>query len=180
MKLRKINAVFSLLTSILFLDHAMFLAVWMLSRCSIEKNADKMPRILVLVTAIHAGLSIALAIRGRKGAEKSKCKAYPKMNISTYVQRITGILMILLLGLHIAGAVNHYQPKMLHAVLQPLFFAVSLAHISVSTGKAMITLGIGNAKAVKAVDRIMKALCALTLAAAVIGFYLCLFMGVAR
>lgn len=180
MKLQKINAVLGLLTSILFLDHAIFFSIWMLSRCSIEKNADMMPYILVAAAAIHAGLSIVLAIRGHKGANKRKCKAYPKMNIPTYVQRITAILMILLLGLHLAGAKNHFQPKMLHAVLHPLFFALCLAHVSISISKAMITLGIGNAKAVKFIDRIMRILCVVTFAAAVVGFYLCLFVGVAR
>ena len=180
MRLRKINAGLSLLTSVLFLDHAIFLSVWMLSRCSIEKSAENMPWVLAAVAAAHAALSILLAILGHKGAEKRKCKTYPKMNIPTYVQRASGILMILLIGLHIAGAANHFQPKMLHAILHPLFFAVSLAHIAVSTGKAMITLGIGNARAVKIIDLIMKILCVVIFAAAVIGFYLCLFVGVAR
>lgn len=180
MRLRKINAGLSLLTSILFLDHAIFLSVWMLSRCSIEKSAENMPRVLAVVAAAHAALSILLAFLGHKGAEKRRCKAYPKMNISTNVQRASGILMILLFGMHVAGAANHFQPKMLHAILHPLFFALSLAHIAVSSGKAMITLGIGNARAVRVVDIIMKILCVVTFAAAVIGFYLCLFVGVAR
>ena len=180
MRLRKINAVLSLLTSILFLDHAIFLSVWMLSRCSIEKSADMMPWVLAAVTAAHAGLSILFAFLGHKGAEKRKCKEYPKMNIPTNLQRATGMMMILLFGLHIAGAANHFQPKMLHAVLHPVFFGLSLAHIAVSTSKAMITLGIGNAKTVKIVDIIMRVLCVVIFAAAVIGFYLCLFVGVAR
>ena len=180
MKLRKINACLSIITSVLFLDHTIFLSVWMLSRCSIEKKADMMPWVLLAVTVIHAVLSIVLAILGHKGAEKRKCKEYPKMNIPTYVQRITGILMLLLLGLHIAGAGNHYKPKIFHAIMQPLFFAAALAHISVSTSKAMITLGIGNAKVVKIVDIIMRIICVVAFVAAVAGFYLCLFVGVAR
>ena len=49
MILRKINAVLSLFTTVLLMDHAIFLSVWMLSRCSIEKSADFMPRILVFL-----------------------------------------------------------------------------------------------------------------------------------
>ena len=180
MILRKINAGLSLLTTLLFLDHACFFSVWMLSRCSIEKSADNMPFVLLAVAAVHAVLSILLGVLGHKGAEKVKCKAYPSLNIPTYVQRITGILMIILTVLHLAGAANHFQPKMLHAILHPLYFALCLAHISVSVSKAMITLGIGNAKAVKAVDVIMKLLCIVIFAAAVTGFYMCLFLGVAR
>lgn len=180
MLLRKINATLSLLTTVLLLDHAIFLSVWMLSRCSIAKAENFMPWVLAGLMAIHAIISIVLAILGHKGVEKRKCKEYPKLNVSTMIQRMSGIFMLLLLGLHIAGAANHFQPKILHAVLHPLFFAVALAHVAVSTSKALITLGIGNAKVVKIVDVIIKVLCVGTFIAGVIGFYLCLFVGVAR
>ena len=61
MILRKINAWLSLLTTLLFLDHAIFHAVWMLSKGTIEKSADSMPRILFAVMMIHAIVSIVLA-----------------------------------------------------------------------------------------------------------------------
>ena len=61
-----------------------------------------------------------------------------------------------------------------------MFFITVLAHVSVSTSKALITLGVGNAKVVKIVDIVMRLLCAVTLIAGVIGFYLCLFVGVAK
>lgn len=180
MLLRKINAGLSLLTTVLLLDHAMFLSVWMLSRCSIEKSANTLPRFMMVAMVIHGALSIVLAILGHKGAKKVKVNTYSKLNIQTNIQRATGILMLLLIGLHIAGAMNHFQPKMLHAALHPVFFAVALAHIAVSTSKSLITLGIGNAKLIKIVDVVMKAICITTFIAAVVGFYLCLFVGVAR
>ena len=96
------------------------------------------------------------------------------------MQRASGILMILLLAVHILGANNYYKPKALHAVLHPLFFAIVLAHVAVSVSKAMITLGIGNAKVIKTVNVIVKVICIATFIACVIGFYLCLFMGVAK
>ena len=180
MILRKVNAWLSLLTAILFLDHAIFLSVWMLSRCSINKSTDALPYVLMALMALHALISIVLAILGHRGAAKVKYKSYPKMNIPTMVQRISGLLILLMMGLHLAGAANYYHPKMLHAILHPLFFALSLAHISVSVGRAMISLGIGSAKAVRAVDTVMIILCGTTLVAAVVGFYLCLFMGVVK
>ena len=180
MILRKINAGLSLVTTVLFLNHAISLSIWMLYRCGIQKSPVNMPKALMVVTVLHAVLSILLAILGHKGAEKRKCKSYPKMNSSNIMQRVTGIGMLLLLGLHIAGAATHFQPKILHAVMHPVFFAVAFVHIAVSVSKAMITLGIGNAKAVKIVDIIMKILCAVTWIASVIGFYRCLFLGVAR
>ena len=40
--------------------------------------------------------------------------------------------------------------------------------------------GIGNAKTVKIVNVVMRTLCVVTFVACVIGFYLCLFLGVKR
>ena len=180
MILRKINAGLSLVTTVLFFNHAISLTVWMLYRCGIEKSVVNMPKALMVTTALHAILSILLAVLGHKGAEKRKCNAYPQLNISTIVQRATGIGMLLLLGLHIAGVANHFQPKILHTIMHPLFFGVCSMHIAVSVSKAMITLGIGNAKAVKIVDITIKILCAVTWILSVIGFYRCLFLGVAR
>jgi hypothetical protein len=47
-----------------------------------------------------------------------------------------------------------------------------MAHIAVSVSKAFITLGIGNAKFIKGVDISTKAICAITLVADIVGFYL--------
>lgn len=177
--IRKINAVCALITTVLLLDHATFFSIWMLSRCSIAKSGDVFPWVLVTVMAVHVILSIILVISTRKDAKNKKHKEYYKLNIETYVQRITGFLIILLIGLHIAGAANYYQPKMLHAVLHPLFFAAALAHVSVSAGRALITLGIGNARAIRIINVAIKALCCAIFVAGVIGFYICLFVGVA-
>lgn len=180
MILRKINAGLSLLTTVMLMGHAIFNAVWMLSRGGITKNANSMPWILFVLMLLHAIISIAFAILGHKGAEKRKTKSYPEMNKATIIQRASGILLILFTIFHIAGAANHFQPKILHAILHPLFFAVALAHCAVSGDKAFITLGIGNAKFIRAVNVATKIICCATLVAGVIGFYMCLFMGVAR
>ena len=177
---RKLNAGLSLLTSVMLLYHAIFLSVWMLSRCSIAKSESFMPWVLMGLMVIHALICIDQAISAHSGTEKRKVKSYPKMNVSTNIQRASGMLMLLLLVVHITGAANYYQPKMLHAVLHPLFFAVVLVHVAVSVSKSLITLGIGNARVVKIVDIVVKVLCGATLIAGVTGFYLCLFVGVAK
>ena len=128
MALRKINAVLSLLCTVLLMDHAIFHAVWMLSKGSVEKSANNMPRILFGLMLAHAIVSILLGILGHKGAEKRKCNGYFKLNVPTYVQRISGILLILFTVLQIAGTVGNLQPPpFVHAVLPPLFFAMALA-----------------------------------------------------
>ena len=173
MILRKINAVISLLTTFMIMDHAIFHAVWMLSMGSVEKTADSMPWILCVLMGLHAIISIALAFLGHKGAEKRKCNGYPELNRAAYLQRATGILLIIFTFLHVAGTVGiTHPPQIVHAVLPPLFFALTLLHTAISTSKAFITLGIGNAKFIKVADIVMKVLCIVTLIADVTGFYL--------
>ena len=173
MLLRKINAIISLLTTLFLLDHAIFTSVWMLSQGRVEQSAPIAPWILAGLMAVHAFISIYFAIEAHMEGDKRKVKSYPQMNRVTIFQRISGILLIVFTALHIAGASGAIQPPhIVHTILSPLFFLVALAHTAVSTDKAFITLGIGNARFVKAVSVIIKVICAATLIAAVIGFYL--------
>lgn len=176
MLLRKINAGISLLCTLLLLDHAIFHAAWMLSGGSIEKSADSLPWILFLLMMVHAVISIVLAFLGHKGAEKRKCKNYPQLNASTVIQRVSGMVMILLAVQHVLGVNGLWRvPPVVHVVLPPLFFAVALSHMAVSVSKALITLGIGNARFVKTADVIMKVLCGITLIADIVSYYI--FLG---
>ena len=173
MLMRKINAIISLLTTLFLLDHAMFTSVWMLSRGSVAQSAPMVPWILAGLVALHAFISIDLVISSHMEGERRKVKSYPSMNGATIFQRVSGILLIVFTALHIAGASGAMQPpQIVHTIVPPLFFAIALAHAAVSTDKALITLGIGNARFIKAVGVIVKVLCAATLVAATIGFYL--------
>ena len=93
--MRKVNAVISLISTILILVHAIFYSVWMLFRAGFAKMSVFPSRILVVLMMAHAIISIVLAILGHKGADKKKCNNYPEMNKQTYVQRISGVLLIL-------------------------------------------------------------------------------------
>ena len=173
MRLRKINDVLSLITTVFLLDHAIFLGAWMLSMGRIPKNANFLPRIMTGLMVIHAVISIALGILGHKGAEKRKCKGYGSLNRQTYIQRITGMLLIVFTWLHIAGTVGIMTPpQFVHATVPPLFFTLVMVHIAISTNKAFITLGAGSAKSVKALGIAIKVICAVTLVADIVGFYL--------
>ena len=173
MLLRKINAWISLATTVLLLDHAIFNAVWMLSGFAVTKTANSMPWILFRLMLLHAIISIVLAILGHKGVEKRECKSYPKMNKTTIFQRASGVLLIFLTILHVAGTAGGlHPPKIVHAILPPVFFTIALMHAAISTSKAFITLGIGSAKFIKLADIVMKVICGITLIADVIGFYL--------
>lgn len=173
MILRKINAAVGLLSTVFLLIHAVIVAIWTLSRGRIAISAGFMPWILLGLVLIHALISIDLAISAHEDSENRKCKSYPKLNVPTMIQRISGIVLIVFTVLHVAGAAGFMQPPhLVHAILPPLFFGIALTHVAVSTSKAFITLGIGNARFVKTVDIVMKVICGVTLIADIAGFYL--------
>lgn len=173
MLMRKINAGLSLLSAVLLLGHTISKTVCMISQGTIEKNSTFMPWILFGIMLAHAVISIDFVVSVYSENEESKCKAYPKLNVPTIVQRISGIVLIIFAGLHAAGAAGFMQiPKLVNAILHALFFTIAFAHTAVSTSKAFITLGIGNAKFIKAADIVIKVMCAIMLIAALTGFYL--------
>lgn len=172
MLLRKINAVLSLISTLLLLNHAVYIALYIFSNGRILNPLHSAVWGLVGVMALHAFISIDLAISAHMEAGKQKGKSYPKKNISTVLQRISGMLLIPLVALHIAGATGAMTPpKLVHSILPPLFFFVALAHTALSASKALVTLGIGSARFVRVADIVIKVFCALTLIADVVGFY---------
>lgn len=170
---RKINAGLSLLTSFLLLVHAIFNAVRMISLGTIEKGVTFLSWILFGFMLSHATISVGLAVSAHAETEQCKCKFYPHLNISTIIQRITGIVLIVFTVFHVAGAAGFMTPPpIVHAIVPAVFFTIALMHAAVSISKAFITLGIGNAKFVNAVDVVIKVICAATLIASLTGFYL--------
>ena len=179
MLLRKINAVISLIITFMLMNHATAHAIYMISRGSIVPNFNLSPRVLAGLMTVHAVVCIYFGISAQKNAEKGEFNGYPRLNASAFLQRISGILLIIFTALHIAGASGFLTPpQVVHAILPPLFFTLALAHVAVSTSKAFITLGIGNAAFIKVLDIFVKVLCLVTLVASVIGFYLISFAGV--
>ena len=174
MKLRKTNAILSLITTILLLGHAISVASWMLSRGKmIPFGGHKLPQVLIWAAVAHALVSIVLMISTNKGRKKGEGKHYFKLNRATLVQRVSGALMIVFTWLHIAGAMGIMTPpQVVHAIVPPLFFAMVMGHIAVSVSKALVTLGIGNARFIRCTDVVVRVICAITLVADVVGFYL--------
>lgn len=173
MLLRKINAGLSLFSTLFLLEHAVFIALYIFSRGRILNPIPKAGWILSGLVAAHAFISVALAISAHRNGGKQPYKSYPKMNLSTVIQRASGILLLPFIALHVAGATGAMTPpRLIHSIVPPLFFLVALAHTAVSFSKALITLGIGNARFVRVADIVMKLICVLTLVADIVGFYL--------
>ena len=173
MATRKINAALSLLVTLLLLVHAFLNSVWLLPFSETTKPMGFVSWVLAGALVLHVFISIDLAISGHMDGKKGKSKNYPKLNTPTIVQRVTGVLMIIFTGLHVSGASGlTHPPQIVHAILPPLFFTLVFAHVAVSTSKAFITLGIGNAKFIKVADIVTKVVCIFTLISDIVGFYL--------
>ena len=171
---KKVNAVLSLLCTVLVIIHGLYDALWMASRGKMPMLSKPFTIALMVVVIIHIILSIISLIVNSKGKTKEE-KTYVKDNIKTIIQRVTGILMLVLLVFHIIGMQNHLLPHMLHAIVHPVFFLVVYIHTMLSFSKSMITLGIGNAKGIKVMDIIMYIICILLFIVSVVGLYLVMF-----
>ena len=157
----------------MLLDHAIFNAVWMFSKFTLSKTAVPVARVLFVLMLLHAGFCIGFGIASNKGAKISKANSYTKMNVQTIIQRVGGVLLIMFTVLHVLGAMGvMHMPKAVFVIVYPLFFTLALMHVAISGSKAFITLGIGNYKFIRVIDKVIKLICILTLVADVLGFYL--------
>lgn len=172
---RKINAIISLICSLLILTHGTYDAIWMICRGKISTLSIPVPFILVVFLVIHIILSIVTAILASSPKSKEKARMYQKENIKTLIQRASGILIILLLIPHVIGMKQFLNPKILHSIVHPLFFLLVYGHTAISFSKAFITLGIGNAKFIKVIDILSTILCSLIFIASIIGLYLVMY-----
>ena len=173
MIVRKINAVVGLLTTLLLFDHSIFHAVWMLGRGAVEKSVDIMPWLLMGLMALHAVLSMGIVMLSRGDGNGPVGNAYTKSNVSTIIQKVSGMLLIVLTALHVASAAGPLVlPAVVGAIVTPLFYAVALVHVGFSVSKALITLGVGNVKVIKIVDIAAKAIFASILVFDIVSFYI--------
>ena len=172
---RKVNAALSLVCTFLILFHGTYDALWMMLRGLVPNLPKPMAFVLMGFVIAHTILSIVTAILGSGGKSEIKGKFYAKENIKTLVQRVFAALMLLLLVPHIIGMGNRLAPKVLHSIIHPIFFLAVYGHTAISTSKAFITLGVGNAKTIKAIDIIATILCILIFIASVVGLYLVMY-----
>ena len=173
MLVKKINASIGLLITLLLLFHAVYMAVFLFANGGIAYSASFVSWALTGLTAIHAFIGIDAAISGMMNGGGLKHKKYAKLNITTVIQRASGMLLVIFIVLHIAGATGAMKPPpFVHAIVPVLFFGASMVHTVCSFPRALITLGIGNAKFVKTADIAMKVICGAVLIADIVGFYL--------
>lgn len=170
MKLKKCNAVLSLLTFIAMLLHMGYAAYTYLTFYYNPALTKAFSIPIMALTCLHGVTGMCAVFLQSDG---TRAELYPKKNVRTILQRITAALIFPLLLLHIntfslltaTSSEGQYLLFVLLIAAQVLFYAVIVTHAAVSFSKAMITLGIlCSAKAQKAVDTVIYCLCAALLA----------------
>ena len=163
----------SLLITLLLLNHVILLSVAMLTGGAVYIPNGAVAWILTVLVALHVFISIDLAVTAHEGTEKRKVKSYGKLNRATIFQRVSGVLMLVFVPLHVANFAGFlHLPKIVFATVPIVFFTIVLVHAAVSTSKAFVTLGIGSARFINVVDIVVKVICLATLIAALTGFYM--------
>ena len=161
MKLKKINAVLALLTTLFILIH-----IGYNTYCYLAFYYNPT---LKMVTSIPVMISVCLhGILGMLAVflmgDGTKLTTYPKQNIRTIIQRVSAALIFPLLILHLntfnilkSCSEEGIWPRFILVIFcQIIFYGIIILHTAVSATKALITLGllISPAKQ-KKLDRII-------------------------
>lgn len=171
MNIKKWNARLSLLTVVLFLIHEgyhLYAYTTMYYNPVLSKATS-----YALAGAL--GLHVILSIISVFVLHDAKKVTYKKLNIKTVIQRVSAVLIVLLLLIHIlsfgllqssVGGIGY----ILTEIAQILFYAALCCHIAVSFSNALITLGyLTEMRRKRIIDMVVAVICAiLFLAASVI------------
>ncbi len=125
--------------------------------------------IAALCIMAHAVISVFILFTQADGFRPDK---YPRLNKKTNIQRISGILILLLLFMHFRSfhvledlrAAGETSSVRLVIFVQAVFFAVVILHVAVSFSKALISLGIiTTEQSKKRVDNVVYIISAMAL-----------------
>ena len=147
MKLKKINAVLSLLTILFLLIHIGYNSFCYLAFYynPTLKIATSIPVMLSVCLHGICGMLVVFLM-----GDGTKLTTYPKQNIRTIVQRVSAALIFPLLILHLntftilkTSSEEASWPKFILVIIcQVLFYGIIIIHTAVSATKALITLGL--------------------------------------
>ena len=173
MILKKINAFLALLIVLSFLVHVGECIVMYVTMDFYPLLTQILAAIPMTFVMLHGICSVVTLAIGFDGSSMMK---YKKLNFRLLLQRITAVLMIFLLPLHIrtfkwiyTGEVTSSTIRILLDVATLIFFVAVFLHASVSLSNAFVTLGwIQTAEGRKKVDRVSFVVCAIVFVGAIL------------
>lgn len=165
MTIKKWNARLSLLTILLLLIHEGYQLIAYITFYYNPTLSKVSGYAVVGCFVLHAILSVV----GVAVLHDAKGIAYKRLNIRTVLQRISAVLLILLLPLHIfsfpllkssAGGFGYVMAE----AAQIIFYATLFCHVAVSFSNALITLGrLSDIKKKRIIDVVVLVICVIML-----------------
>ena len=166
MKVKKFNAVLSLMTTLAIFIHVGYTAYAYLTFYynPVLKNLTAIP--FMVFACLHAVCGMGVVFFSADG---TKLDRYAKKNVGTIIQRASALLILPLLILHVntfdllktCAGDGKWFFFVLVMISQPLFYLVVFTHVSVSVSRALITLGrLSSLEKKKIVDLIVIIICA--------------------
>lgn len=157
--LKKINAAFSLFTSLVLLAH-IGIGFQVLNGGQ-NPLGEVMPIVIMVCVVAHAVMSMMILCFVHDANDIK----YPKMNASTVVQRVSGVLLLIPLFLsHNKIYTTEAMQTPLYGICEIAFFVLVAAHLATSLPKALVTLGALRSERAVKVASILFAVAAAALA----------------
>ena len=162
MKLKKVNAVLALLTTLALFVHMAYNAYSFLTFYynPALKTLTSWP--LMVLMCLHGVCGMCSVFLMGDG---TRMEGYTRLNKKTVMQRVSAALIFPLLIIHIntfgalqsTAASGNWVVFALLIAVQLVFYAVVTMHVSVSLSKALITLGlVGDIKTLEKIDRVSQ------------------------
>lgn len=166
MLLKKLNAICSWIIMGLLLGHLGTMSYSMLTGWYDYNICKKLAHGTAIAVAIHVMLSLLLVFFFHDGTDFSK---YKKQNKRIILQRVSALVMLALLHLHIkafgfivAGTVLSVADKGFILITEFVFFGSIFVHLGVSFSRSLISLGVLRSDAAqKRADCLLGTLCGL-------------------
>ncbi len=179
MKIKKINALLSLLTTLALLVHIGYQSYAYLTMYYNPQLKTLTALPFIVLTCVHAILGMSLVFLLGDG---TRLNLYAKINIRTILQRLSAALIFPLLILHLntysllksTSTDGQWFPFVLLLICQTLFYGVAITHAAVSFSRALITLGwLTTKRRQKKVDLVSYILWAVVFAVAIYAVVSC-------
>lgn len=148
--LKKINAVSAILLSIFVLLHIVFMSLLLLGVVEFLPVFGIIGKLLLTVFVTHIIISLCIVFLYSGNGIK-----YPKLNKSTVVQRLSSIILLVLIHFHMRDYFSDnvfVQPSWFGYISEMIFTVLLMCHFIPSIDKGLLSLGINS----KTVSMIMK------------------------
>ncbi len=161
---RYINAVLALFLAVFYAAHGVWEGLFLLGFTGYSGIAHIFGMVIFTILIVHAVISLLLVFvfDGR-----NRPVIYPRSNAAVYLQRITGIIVIVLVYLHITFYNAPFSGPM--NILMVVLLGI---HIGVSLPRAAVTLGlVGSDSGMKIFQAASWAASILIMIVTILGFW---------